>query len=136
MAGTKRRSFSKNSSRMSGAACCFDASNAVCAYGNIGLPLEKWDRVIASNHHFHVAGYRNSMIEPYVRLDTHAEALAPDTIEFLSSRRNLFDKEGATMTYERDNEIHYDDIVADLARLRAIFPKEEVALREPALATA
>ena len=119
-----------------GSGVLFDASNAVCAYGNIGLPLEKWDRVIASNHHFHVAGYRNSMIEPYVRLDTHAEALAPDTIEFLSSRRNLFDKEGATMTYERDNEIHYDDIVADLARLRAIFPKEEVALREPALATA
>ena len=77
------RSFSKNSSRDVGSGVLFDASNAVCAYGNIGLPFEKWDRVIASNRHFHVAGYRNSMIEPYVRLDTHAEALAPDTIEFL-----------------------------------------------------
>lgn len=134
--GVEQPEFFEELQREVGVGVLFDASNAVCAYGNIGVPLEKWDPIIASNRHFHVAGYSLSMIEPYVRMDTHGEALAPDTIEFLSSRRELFDKEGATMTYERDNEINYDDIVADLSRLRAIFPKQETIAREPALATA
>jgi len=134
--GVEQPEFFERLQREVGVGVLFDASNAVCAYGNIGVPLEKWDRIIASNRHFHVAGYSLSMIEPYVRMDTHGEALAPDTIEFLSSRKDLFDKEGATITYERDNEINYDDIVADLIRLRAIFPKQEATAREPALATA
>jgi hypothetical protein len=135
--GHEQPEFFERLSREAGTGVLFDASNAVCAHLNTGLPLERWDRIIANNRHFHVAGYNLSMIEPYVRVDTHAEALSPDTVEFLTSRKDLFDKEGATMTYERDNEIHYDDIVADLTRLRAIFPKQQQAIaREPALATA
>jgi uncharacterized protein len=134
--GVEQPEFFERLQREVGVGVLFDASNAVCAYGNIGVPLKEWDPIIASNRHFHVAGYSLSMIEPYVRMDTHGEALAPDTIEFLSSRKDLFDKEGATITYERDNEINYDDIVADLIRLRAIFPEQKVIAREPALATA
>lgn len=128
--------FFEKLARDVGTGVLFDASNAVCAALNTGLPLEKWDRIVANNRHFHVAGYRLSMIEPYMRMDTHAEAMSAETLEYLTSRRDLFDKEGATMTYERDGEIEYDAIVADLTRLRAVFPKQEAKARESALATA
>ncbi|MFY9658038.1 MAG: methanobactin biosynthesis protein MbnB [Methylocystis sp.] len=129
--------FFQKLQRDTGAGVLFDASNAVCANLNIGLPLEKWDPIVASTRHFHVAGYRLSMIEPYVQMDTHDVELSPETLSYLTSRKDLFDKHGATMTYERDGDIDYDLIVADLLRLRAIFPKEKQALaNEPALATA
>lgn len=85
-----------------GAGVLFDASNAVCSHRNCGTPLEAWRNVIAAAKHFHVAGYRNSLIEPFISLDTHAEALAPDTLAFLEKFRSVFDKLGATMTYERE----------------------------------
>jgi uncharacterized protein (UPF0276 family) len=134
--GLEQPEFFEKLSQDVGSGVLFDASNAVCANLNTRLPLERWDRVIASNRHFHVAGYRNSMLEPYVKIDTHDVELSPETLKFLASRKDLFDKEGATMTYERDGEIHYEAIVSDLTRLRAIFPKQQVVDREPALATA
>jgi uncharacterized protein len=133
--GREQPEFFEKLERDVGTGVLFDASNAVCAVHNCGAPLERWDRIVANNRHFHVAGYRLSMIEPYLRMDTHAEELSPETLEFLISRKDLFDKEGATLTYERDGEIEYDSIVADLTRLRAIFPKQEAIAREPALAT-
>jgi uncharacterized protein len=111
-----------------GAGVLFDASNAVCALRNCGAPLELWDDVIASTRHFHVSSYSNSFIEPYITVDAHDGLMAPDTLSFLRRRRNLFDKPGATMTYERDVNIEYDTIVEDLVRLREIFSvKEEVS---------
>jgi methanobactin biosynthesis cassette protein MbnB len=111
-----------------GAGVLFDASNAVCAMHNCKLPLQAWDTIIAQNRHFHVAGYRLSLTKPYICLDTHAEELTEDTCGFLASRRMLFDKPGATLTYERDDNIEYDSIVADLRRLRDIFvPIEEIS---------
>jgi len=61
------------------------------------------------------------MIEPFISLDTHADSLSPETVAFLENFRSVFDKPGATMTYERDQEIEYDDIVADLKLLRGLF---------------
>jgi uncharacterized protein len=133
--GQEAPEFFERLQREVGVGVLFDASNAVCASSNIGLSLDKWDGIVASNRHFHVAGYSLSMIEPYVRMDTHANELAPDTLEYLSSRKHLFDKTGATITYERDNEIDYGDIVTDLIRLRTIFPAQEVSASEPVLAT-
>ncbi|PWB82732.1 MAG: methanobactin biosynthesis cassette protein MbnB [Methylocystaceae bacterium] len=104
-----------------GASVLFDASNAVCAFRNCGAPLELWDNVIASTEHFHVAGYNSSIIEPRITVDSHDGNLAEDTRAFLARSRSLFDKPGATITYERDHNIDYDAIVADLGRLRAIF---------------
>lgn len=107
--------------RDTGCGVLFDASNAVCALRNCGAPLELWDAVIAGTPHFHVAGYNHSFIEPHVTCDTHDGPMAPDTIAFLERRRALFDKPGATMTYERDTNIEYDSIVADLRIMRNIF---------------
>lgn len=104
-----------------GAGVLFDASNAICSHRNCGTPLESWRRVIGSAKHFHVAGYRQSLIEPYIALDTHAEALAADTLSFLRDYRSIFDKSGATITYERDDEIEFDAIVEDLKEIRKIF---------------
>jgi methanobactin biosynthesis cassette protein MbnB len=110
-----------------GAGVLFDASNAICAKHNCGAPLEAWEKVIASNQNFHVAGYRPSLTEPYIMLDTHGDALAQDTLEFLKSQRAIFDRPGNTLTYERDFNIDYDAIVADLTELREIFPKTQEA---------
>ncbi len=104
-----------------GAGILFDASNAVCAHHNCGLALDRWQTIIDSTSHFHVAGYSHSILEPKIVLDTHDVELAPDTLAFLERYKNRFDKPGATMTYERDENIEYDDIVADLRKLRAIF---------------
>lgn len=109
--------------RDTGAGVLFDASNAICAEFNCNLPVSRWDDVVASSNHFHVAGYRLSIEEPFIRIDSHAEALAPDTLAYLTSRRALFDKPNATLTYERDDDIEYDAIVADLTVLRDIFSR-------------
>lgn len=105
----------------SGAGVLFDASNAVCAHHNCGLALERWEKIIDATPHFHVAGYNYSILEPKVVLDTHDGELAADTLAFLNRYKKSFDKSGATMTYERDDNIEYDAIVADLRRLRAVF---------------
>jgi methanobactin biosynthesis cassette protein MbnB len=104
-----------------GAGVLFDASNAVCAFRNCGAPLELWDNVVASTPHFHVAGYNPTIIEPHFTVDSHDCDLAQDTLAFLRRRRSLFDKPGATITYERDHNIDYDAIVAEARRLRGIF---------------
>ncbi|MBM3553042.1 MAG: methanobactin biosynthesis cassette protein MbnB [Alphaproteobacteria bacterium] len=119
--GLEAPTFFERLTKETGAGVLFDASNAVCAYRNCGTPLEAWRNVIAKAQHFHVAGYRNSMIEPFISLDTHADSLSPETVAFLENFRSVFDKPGATMTYERDQEIEYDDIVADLKLLRGLF---------------
>ena len=73
------------------------------------------------------------MIEPFISLDTHAEALAPDTLAFLQNFRSVFDKPGATMTYERDDQIEFDDIVVDLKALRDLFGQPEERRHDLAL---
>lgn len=104
-----------------GAGMFFDASNAVCAHHNCGLPLEAWENLISSTPHFHVASYNYSILDPKIVLDTHDGPLADDTLAFLERYKDRFDKPGATMTYERDVNIEYDAIVADLRKLRALF---------------
>ncbi len=113
-----------------GAGVLFDASNAVCAKHNCGAALDAWDQVIAANRHYHVAGYSRASTPPHVVHDSHSEELAADTIDFLTRRRAIFDKPGATMTYERDGNIEFDDIVVDLARLREIFSKPQEAAHD------
>jgi methanobactin biosynthesis cassette protein MbnB len=119
--GVEAPAFFERLMKETGAGVLFDASNAVCSHRNCGTAFEAWRNVIAAAQHFHVAGYRQSLIEPFISLDTHAEALAPDTMAFLENFRSVFDKPGATMTYERDDQIEYDDIVADLKLLRNLF---------------
>lgn len=123
--GLEAPRFFERLMRDTGAGVLFDVSNAICAHRNCGTPPEAWRGVIASATHFHVAGYRQSLIEPHIALDTHAEALAADTLRFLGDFRSVFDKPGATITYERDDEIEFDAIVEDLKKLRSIF-KEPV----------
>ena len=113
-----------------GAGALFDASNAVCANLNCGAPLEAWDNVIAATPHFHVAGYSRATNPPHIIHDSHAEELSEKTLSFLRGRRHIFDKPGATMTYERDGNIEYDAIVADLERLREIFNNGEKERRD------
>jgi uncharacterized protein len=119
--GLEAPRFFETLTRDTGAGVLFDASNAICAHHNCGTPLEAWRNVIGAAKHFHVAGYRQSLIEPHIALDTHAEALAADTLRFLRDYRSVFDKPGATITYERDDEIEVDAIVEDLKELREIF---------------
>jgi methanobactin biosynthesis cassette protein MbnB len=119
--GREAPEFFERLTRETGAGVLFDASNAVCAMRNCGAPFEAWRNIISSATHFHVAGYRQSLIEPYISLDTHAEELAPDTMAFLKDYRSLFDTPNATMTYERDDQIEFDAIVADLKQLRNVF---------------
>jgi uncharacterized protein len=109
-----------------GVGMLYDASNAVCAEFNCGVPLSRWDGLIGENEHFHVAGYRLSLAEPYLLRDTHDEQLSTDTIAYLKSRRALFDRSPeATMTYERDDEIDFDSVVADITLLRELFERNE-----------
>lgn len=122
--------FYQRLSRETGAGVLFDASNAVVAMHNCGAPVELWKDVIEATQHFHVAGYGPSFIEPNVIVDTHDREMAPDTLEFLSSMRTSFDKPGATITYERDFEIDYDSISADLRRLREIFSNSQEETHE------
>lgn len=119
--------FYKRLSRETGIGVLFDASNAIVAQHNCGAPVDLWSDTIAATTHFHVAGYGPSFIEPRVRVDSHDREIAPDTLAFLSNMRTVFDKPGATITYERDFEIDYDSISVDLHRLREIFSyvKEE-----------
>lgn len=128
--------FYRRLSRETGAGVLFDASNAVVAQRNCGAPVDLWKDIIASAQHFHVAGYTSSFIEPDVFVDSHDREMAPDTVDFLSRMRSVFDKPGATITYERDFEIEYDSISFDLARLREIFPCTEDSTHEPALSCA
>ncbi len=107
--------------RDTGCGVLFDASNAVCAHLNCGVPLEAWEGVIATTPHFHTAGYNLSILQPHLVLDTHDRAMSEETMAFLERCRDRFDKPGATMTYERDDNFDEDDIVADLDRLRAVF---------------
>lgn len=111
--------------RDTGCGVLFDASNAVCAHLNCGVPLDAWSRIIADTPHFHVAGYNASILEPHIVLDTHDREMSAETLAFLSAERGNFDKSGATMTYERDFNLDEDSIAADLARLRAIFEDTE-----------
>jgi uncharacterized protein len=121
--GHEAPEFFERLQKDTGVGVLFDASNAVCARENIGLSLDRWRPIIESNKHFHVAGYSLSMIEPFIQMDTHSNALSEETINFLASEKVLFEKDGATMTYERDSEIDYDDIVEDLIKLREVFPR-------------
>lgn len=114
--------FFERLTKDTGAGVLFDASNAVCAMHNSGAPLEAWDGIISGSQHFHVAGYGPSFSSPDIMIDRHDGELARATLDFLGARRSAFDKPGATITYERDFNIDYDSIVADLTRLREIFP--------------
>lgn len=107
--------------RDTGCGVLFDASNAVCAHLNCGVPLEAWEGIIDGTPHFHTAGYNLSILQPHLVLDTHDRALSDATMAFLARCRDRFDKPGATMTYERDDNFDEDDIAADLDRLRAVF---------------
>jgi len=113
-----------------GAGVLFDASNAVCGHHNCGVPLKDWEPVMAETPHFHVGGYNYSILEPKLVLDTHDGPLAEDTLAFLESYRHVFDKPGATMTYERDENIEYDSIAADLTALRQVFEQVEGGVNE------
>ena len=62
--------------RDTGAGVLFDASNAVCAHLNCGVPLEAWEGIIESSSHFHTAGYNLSILQPHLILDTHDQALS------------------------------------------------------------
>jgi methanobactin biosynthesis cassette protein MbnB len=128
--------FFERLTRDTGAGVLFDASNAVCAFRNCGAPLELWDGVISESRHFHVASYNFSIIDPHIVIDTHDGNLAEDTIEFLQRRRPAFEKPSATMTYERDVNIDYDSIVADLRKLRKIFCRAEEESHESRIANA
>ncbi|WP_457796300.1 methanobactin biosynthesis protein MbnB [Methylocystis sp. S23] len=132
--GWEAPAFFERLTRDTGAGVLFDASNAVCAFRNCGAPLELWDSVIASTEHFHVAGFNLSIIEPHITVDSHDGDLARETLAFLERRRSLFDKPGATITYERDHNIDYDAIVADVSRLRALFSRSGEERHEPCVA--
>jgi uncharacterized protein len=107
--------------RDTGAGVLFDASNAVCSHRNCGLALSAWEAVVKSTRHFHVGGYNASILDPEITLDTHDQALASDVLSFLTHYQDDFDKPGATLTYERDDNLDYDAIVQDLDALRKVF---------------
>jgi uncharacterized protein len=134
--GWEAPDFYRRLMQETGVGVLFDASNAVCAERNCGAPVDLWSDVVKETRHFHVAGYGPSFVAPHITIDTHDRELASDTLEFLETRRTLFDKPGATITYERDFEIEYDSISADLKRLREIFPSTEEESHEPAIACA
>ncbi len=113
--------FFQQIARDTGAGVLFDASNAVCGQRNCGVDLTEWEPVIDATNHFHVGGYNASILAPTITLDTHDRALGADTLAFLERYRDRFDRPGATLTYERDDQIEYDAIVQDLSALRQIF---------------
>lgn len=115
--------------RDTGAGVLFDASNAVCAHLNCGVPLEAWEGIIESSSHFHSAGYNLSILQPHLILDTHDQALSDATLGFLQRYRTQFDTPHATMTYERDQRFDEHEIVADLQRLRGVFAPSAQALQ-------
>ena len=65
-----------------------------------------------------------SVLEPKLILDTHDSELADDTLDYLRQWRTRFDKPGATLTYERDNNLDEASIARDLRCLRAVFCEE------------
>lgn len=121
--------FFEQLSKDTGSGVLFDISNAVCAWQNCGLPLERWQTIIQDNQHFHVAGYAHSMLEPHIVLDTHSTPLSRETLDFIRRYQSLFDSPAATLTYERDDNIEYEAVAADLDQLRTLFdhPASEVA---------
>ncbi len=115
-----------------GAGTLFDVSNAVCAWRNDGPEVSAWRDVMAGASHFHVAGYAGAFIDEGVTVDTHDRVLAQDTLACLRRHRDVIAKAGATITYERDENIDIDSVRADLLALRAIFPPEPEPERKPA----
>ncbi|GGB46856.1 hypothetical protein GCM10011505_29970 [Tistrella bauzanensis] len=115
--------FFRRLTARTGCAVLFDVSNAICANHNCGCPITDWAPVIREARHFHVAGYRPSIGQPAITLDTHDQALADDTRAALATCRDLGPPPDATITYERDDDIDEERIATDLDMLRAIFPR-------------
>jgi uncharacterized protein (UPF0276 family) len=67
-----------------GTGLLFDFSNAVVAWENSGLALERWTPLIAKTRHFHVSGFRRSDGDPVIAIDSHDVDLAPETINFIA----------------------------------------------------
>ncbi|WP_407079311.1 methanobactin biosynthesis protein MbnB [Candidatus Methylospira mobilis] len=126
--GADAPEFFMRLAKETGSETLFDASNAVCAYLNCGLALDSWENVIDSTLHYHVASYRQSLTEnPSVIVDSHDGLMSEETLGFLAGYKKRFEKPGATMTYERDQNIEYDSIVSDIRKLRAVFCDTEGA---------
>jgi methanobactin biosynthesis cassette protein MbnB len=128
--------FFQRLARDTGAGVLFDVSNAVCAWRNDGPEVAAWRGVMAGASHFHVGGYAGAFIDEGVTVDTHDRALALDTLDSLRRHRDVLDKPGATITYERDENIDIDGVRADLLALRAIFPRGQAHQPAPAEAAA
>lgn len=116
--------FFRRLTARTGCTVLFDVSNAVCATHNCGLPFEAWTEVIRSARQFHVAGYDHSVGQPPIVLDTHDRALAADTRAALALCRALVTDPEATITYERDDDLDEDRIIADIDTLRAVMARE------------
>ncbi|WP_137938098.1 methanobactin biosynthesis protein MbnB [Chitinivorax sp. B] len=99
----------------------FDVSNAICAQRNAGPPISDWVRVMRHARHFHVSSYNTAFVDQRVTVDSHDGQLADDTLDSLRLYRHLMDKPGATLTYERDENIEYDSILQDLITLRTCY---------------
>ncbi len=100
-----------------GSGVLFDASNAVVANLNMGLPLVAWDGIALSAQHYHVAGYSSSGTVPSFTRDTHDQPISRETLLFLS---RLAQKSciATTMTVERDGEHAWDVWLEDIQRVR------------------
>ncbi|MBB5018603.1 hypothetical protein HNQ59_001894 [Chitinivorax tropicus] len=104
-----------------GCGTLFDLSNAVCAWRNGGPSLHAWREVMKQARHFHVSSYNTAFADDRVTVDSHDGLMAADTLAGLRAYRDLMDKPGATLTYERDENIHYDSVLEDLLKLREIY---------------
>ena len=125
--GREAPSFLERLTSETGAGVLFDVSNAVVANLNCGLSLESWRNIISATKHFHVASYGTSFIKPHIIIDTHDQEFSQETIAFLKSCRQYYEKPGATMTYERDSNIEHESISVDIDNMRRIFSFGDIA---------
>ncbi|MFP2872753.1 methanobactin biosynthesis protein MbnB [Acetobacter tropicalis] len=102
-----------------GAGLLFDISNAVCAAHNCEYSSDLWIEEARSTSHYHIAGYGPAISDDNLFLDTHAEEISSLTMQFFLENRDIFTRDNATVTYERDRNLDYESIARDIVKIKS-----------------
>ncbi|MEV5161648.1 DUF692 family multinuclear iron-containing protein [Streptomyces sp. NPDC053728] len=102
----------------SGCEVLLDLSNAVVAELNTGEPADAWPALPGVGGRYHLAGYRESPVDPSLIIDSHDVELSARTLDLLTRAASTA-RPDATLVVERDANHVPDEWRADIERARA-----------------
>jgi uncharacterized protein (UPF0276 family) len=99
----------------------FDISNALLAYKNANISIDKWFPIIKNTNHFHVGGF-SKLSDNNIYVDSHDQSLADETKELINSLSEvIFKNSNKTLTIEYDHNINYAKWSEDLIFMRHLI---------------